>query len=313
MALKKMKSLKSKKLTRIELDPTKQSGTRRRAMGNIRRRLLGAKREVQALVKSLPSTLVANRTTYEYKLDDLRMQTVDIRIREIINKWFETQTDGRPARFFMNPYMSASYSMGTEDSVVRTAMLAAPAGYSTADISQLDVEQIFKSGIYQRRVELVYGRTFNEMKGFSGDTATDLARVLSQVVTDGDSPRVAQKIIAERFGVADSRAAKIARTEINRAYTVARAEQADDTKKRLGIDVRMIHRSSLLPTTRVKHANRHGEVFTIQEQNDWWSEGANRINCYCSTSEVVFSKDGKPFDGGSIAKMQAQKKGWAKG
>jgi hypothetical protein len=307
------KPLKSniKKFTRIELDPTKQAGTRRRAMANIRRKLLGAKREVQALVKSLPATLVTNRTEYIYELDDIRMQTVDIRIREIINKWFETQTDGRPARFFMNPYISASYSMGTEDSVVRTAMLAGQAGYSTADISQLEVEQIFKSGIYERRVALVFGRTFNEMKGFSGDTATDLARVLSQVVTDGDSPRVAQKLIAQRFNVADSRAERISRTEINRAYTVSRAEQADDTSKRLGIDVRMIHRSSLLPTTRVKHAARHGTVHTIQDQNDWWSTNGNRINCYCSTSEVVYSKDGKPFDGGSITKMLEQKKGWA--
>jgi hypothetical protein len=303
--------LNAKKFTRIELDPTKQAGTRRRAMANIRRKLLGAKREVQALISDLPATLVTNRTQYTYELDDLRVQTVDIRIREIINKWFETQTDGRPARFFMNPYMATSYSMGTEDSVTRTAILAGQAGYSTADISQLDVERIFQSGIYERRVALVFGRTFNEMKGFSGDTATDLARVLSQVVTDGDSPRVAQKLIAQRFKVADSRAERISRTEINRAYTVARAEQADDTQKRLGIDVRMIHRSSLLPTTRVKHAARHGTVHTIQEQNDWWSTNGNRINCYCSTSEVVFSKDGKPFDGGSIAKMLEQKKGWA--
>ena len=300
------------KPTRLDLDPTKQSGTRRRAMANIRRKLLGAKREVQALVKSLPSTLVSNIATYTYELDDFRLQTVDERIRDIINKWFETQTDDRPARFFMNPYMLASYSTGTEDSVIRTAMLAGQAGYSTADVSQLDVQKIFETGIYERRVALVYGRTFNEMKGFSGTTATDLARVLSQVVTDGASPRVAQKLIKERFDVADSRADRIARTEINRAYTVARAEQADDTQKRLGIDVRMIHRSSLLPTTRVKHAERHGTVHTIQEQNDWWSQGANRINCYCSTSEVVFSKSGKPFDSGAIDKMLKQKQGWAK-
>ena len=91
-----MKMIKLKingiKPTRLDLDPTKQSGTRRRAMANIRRKLLNAKREVQALVKSLPSTLVANRTTYTYELDDFRLQTVDERIRDIINKWFETMT-----------------------------------------------------------------------------------------------------------------------------------------------------------------------------------------------------------------------------
>ena len=298
------------KITRIERDPTKQAGTRRRVMANIRRRLKGAYIDVRTLINDLPAEIVTNKVSYTYDLDDLRMMTIDQRIREIINTWFETQTDGKPARFFFDPYIGASYAMGTEDSIDRTARLAAMAAYSTADLSQLDVEQIYSSGIYRRRVELVFGRVFNEMKGFSGDTATDLARVLSQVVANGDSPRVAQKLIRDRFRVADSRAERIARTEINRAYNVARSEQAEDTSVRLGIDVRLVHRSSLVPSTRVLHAQRHGNVYTKAEQREWWDTGSNRINCLCSVSEIVYDKDGKPFDDGIIKKMKAQKKVW---
>ena len=298
------------KITRIERDPTKQAGNRRRVMANIRRRLKGAYGDVKALISELPATPVTNKVTYTYELDDFRVQTIDQRIREIINFWFETQEDGKPARFFFDPYMTAAYAMGTEDSIDRTTPLAMMAGYSTADLSQLEVEQIYSSGIYQRRVQLVYGRVFNEMKGFSGNTATDLARVLSQVVADGDSPRRAQKLIRERFSVADSRAERIARTEINRAYNVARSEQAEDTSVRLGIDVRLIHRSSLGASTRFSHAQRHGNVYTKAEQREWWDTGSNRINCLCSVSEIVYDKNGEPFDSGAIKKMKEQKKRW---
>ena len=298
------------KITQIQRDPTKQAGTRRRAMANVRRRLKGAYDDVRALISDLPATLVTNEVSYSYELDDFRVQNIDIRIREIINFWFETQTDGKPARFFFDPYMSASYMMGTEDSIDRTMPLAMTAGYSTAELSQLDVEQIYSSGIYQRRVQLVYGRMFNEMKGFSGNTATDLARILSQVVADGDSPRKAQRMIRDRFKVADSRAERIARTEINRAYNVARSEQAEDTSVRLGIDVRFIHRSSLGASTRFSHAQRHGNVYTKAEQREWWDTGSNRINCLCSVSEIVYDKNGEPFDSGAIKKMKEQKKRW---
>jgi hypothetical protein len=298
------------KITRIERDPTKQAGTRRRFMANIRRRLKGAYVDVRELISELPGEIVNNKVSYVYELDDSRVQNIDERIREIINFWFQTQTNGKPARFFFDPYIGASYAMGTADSIDRTERLAGIAGYSTADLSQLDVEQIYSSGIYRRRVELVFGRAFNEMKGFSGDTATDLARVLSKVVANGDSPREAQRLIRERFRVADSRAERISRTEINRAYNIARSEQAEDTSERLGIDVRLIHRSSLVPTTRILHAARHGNVYTKAEQREWWDTGSNRINCLCSVSEIVFDEDGKPFDDGIIKKMKEQKKLW---
>lgn len=41
------------------------------------------------------------------------------------------------------------------------------------------------------------------------------------------------------------------------------------------------HLSALLPTTRPHHAARHGKIYTVQDQRNWWADGANRINCYC--------------------------------
>ena len=299
------------KASRIDKDPTKQSGNRRRAMTDINKRLNGAYRDVIALYTSMPKEFVANRVTYRYLLDDFRLQSTDERIRQIINDWFDTATDTRPPNFWFNRYIGFAYDMGTKDSADRIALLGMQAGVlGDFELSQLDIENIYQQPLYRRRIELVYGRAFNEMKGFSGTTATDLARILSQVVADGRSPRDAQRMIKKRFSVARSRAERIARTEINRSYNVARSENNEDIKRRLEIDIRVAHRSSLVPTTRLTHGARHGKIYSMQDQQDWWDEGANRINCLCSTTEVVFDKKGKPFDNGLVPRMEKQRKSW---
>lgn len=302
------------KASRIDKDPTKQAGNRRRSVTDINRRLLGAYRQVLDLYKDLPKEFVSNKTTYRYLLDDFRLQSVDERIRQIINDWFDTSTDTRPPNFWFNRYVGFAYDMGTSDSTDRLSLLGQQAGiFSDYELSQLDVEQIYQQPLYKRRIELVYGRAFNEMKGFSGNTATDLARVLSQVVADGRSPRDAQRMIKSRFGVARSRAERIARTEINRSYNVARHENNKELSKRLEIDMRVAHRSSLVPTTRLTHGARHGNIYTLEEQQEWWDQGSNRINCLCSTTEVVFDKEGKPLSNGLVDKMKKQRKQWFPG
>jgi len=59
--------------------------------------------------------------------------------------------------------------------------------------------------------------------------------------------------------------------------------------------------------TRKTHGLRHGTIHTIEDQAAWWDEGTNRINCLCSSTEVVLNKEGKPFDGGLIPKFESQR------
>lgn len=287
-------------------DPTKQAGNRRRCMAEWRKRLAGAQSDVLALVGSVPA-IVVNKKVYTWDVSGSRLETVDDRIREVIDFWFQTQTSDRPARNFFSTYTGEAARAASADSVNNTLLLSSQF-LNSGQLSQLSVEQMFLSDYYRRRIELVYSRSFNEMKGFSGTTATDLARVLSQVVTDGDSPRRAQKLIRDRFNVADSRAERIARTEINRAYTVSRTEQADENAEELGITIMVMHRSSLIPDrTRAWHAARHGNLYTTEDQSLWWDGGSNRISCLCSISEVPLDEDGQPHDRGLIDRMKKQK------
>jgi len=295
--------------SRSDADPTRQAGNRRKAIADLKRRLNSAKREVLDVFSSVP---VTNRVTYIYEIDPSQLLTVDDRIRQIINYWLETQSEDKPARYFFDAYGTRAATMGVGDSAARVAPQLEIAGFSTATLSQLEIENIIMGSAYRRVIELIHARAFNEMKGFVGDTARDLSRVLSQVVLDGRSPREAQRQIIKQFDQSIVRAERIARTEINRAYNVARNEQNKDVKNRLDINLVVAHRSALLPNgrTRKSHGERHGKMFTMQEQDDWWAEGANRINCYCGVIEVVLDKNGKPFDQGLIDKMEKQRKAW---
>jgi len=311
-------NLQTNKRQSVIVDPTRQAGNRRRAIGDLNKRLRMAMGQVKALVDSIPvrlsvqNSLKANRNTYVWEMSAERQSQVDIRIRQIIDYWMQTQTPERPARWFFNTYIDNAVTPATADAVNNVKLLS-QGMVSSAQLDAVTIQSIFLQPQYRDVIGNIYGRVFNEMSGFSGETATDLARVLSESVMLGESARKAKSRIAQRFSVASSRAERIARTEINRAYTVARTKTAQIVAKDLDITVNVIHRSSLMPTTRSWHASRHGKIYTPQEQDDWWSEGANRINCLCSIGEVVVGKDGKPRSRGLIEKLEKQRKAWAGG
>lgn len=170
------------------------------------------------------------------------------------------------------------------------------------------VTQVLMSDPWQRRAALVGSRVFEEMKGFEGDTGRDLARVLRQAVQDGLNPRDVVGTIKERFGVAESRAKRIATTEISGALRRARWDEAQDAETRLGIRVRLMWVSALRPTTRLWHASRHGLIYTVQEVREFYAVNANSIACYCSQIETLVDKDGKPVVTRAQDRLLKQKK-----
>lgn len=170
------------------------------------------------------------------------------------------------------------------------------------------VTQVLMSDPWQRRAALVGSRVFEEMKGFEGDTGVDLARVLRQAVQDGINPRDVVGTIKERFGVAESRAKRIATTEISGALRRARWDEAQDAESRLGIRVRLMWVSALRPTTRLWHASRHGNLYTIQEVREFYAVNGNQIHCYCNQIETLVDKEGKPVVTRAQDRLLKQKK-----
>lgn len=122
------------------------------------------------------------------------------------------------------------------------------------------------------------------------------------------NPRVIAKSLAEDVNGQLWRAERIARTEIGNALRQARMDESDQAARDLGVRTLEMHVSALSPSSRATHIARHGRLFTTQEQRAWWSEGANSIQCKCSTVSILVDSDGAPETPGVVTRALEVKK-----
>ncbi len=268
-------------------NPAGQVRRFRRVAGDLKRHNRGVQEwlieQVEAIsvdaieVTTNDARYAINERVYEYQIDAEELRRI---IRELQRRTGEAPTDEVIAT------VRQTYQEGTG--------LAVEALRGLTDEYTRELTAVLQSQPWLRRVALIESRVFETMEGFTGDTGRDLARVLSEAVEIGQSPMELKKTIRRRFGVSDTRAERIARSEITQAYRRGRLDEAEDARERLGIRTMMVHMSALAPTTRADHAARHGNLYTPQEAREWWARDANSINCRCSVTEVLVNEDGQP-------------------
>lgn len=276
--------------TRLEKDPTLQAGNRRDAKVAISKRIRGIREPVLQILDSFPvQRIEVNKSRYEYRANPDRIATL---FDELLAYFYEAlELNGRGG-WFLNQYLGSAWQDGTVRAFTRLKTLAESAAPSRAEAMNLD--SVLSSPEYAQRFDIISARAFENMKGFAGQAASELGGILGRGVAQGQSPRTIARDIRRQFEQLEGyRALRIARTEVNNAFTEARYEQTKDVRDRLGLEVRQMHVSALVPNTRASHAARHGNLYTLEQQRDWWNEGSNKINCLCSTVEVVFV-DGEP-------------------
>lgn len=235
--------------------------------------------------------ITANVTRYEYLID---VGTLEDIIREFRQKYRQSFGDAVVAEAVQG------YEAGTANAVTNLSGLT--------DDYKRTIQSVFVGQPYQSRVAFVRSRVFELMQGFQGEAAAELSRVLGDVVENGFSVSKAMKMIRSSFESDKVRAERIARTEITGALRRGRWDEAQDAQERLGVRTKLLHLSALLETSRHNHISRHGDVFTIGEVREWYSIGANAINCRCSQVEVLVDENGKPISDRSIKKALEVKK-----
>ena len=164
-------------------------------------------------------------------------------------------------------------------------------------------------------LQLVYSRVFNEMKGLSDSMKTDLSETLTRGMASGFGIREITSDIKKRVNVGFSRAQRIARTEILQAYRTAQRARTKEINETVYDDSPFIMRqlwfSALAATSRPWHVSRHGNVYTQQEVEAFYSERGNSINCLCSQSPVLVErKTGEAVNQDLIKRMKKQKERW---
>jgi SPP1 gp7 family putative phage head morphogenesis protein len=174
------------------------------------------------------------------------------------------------------------------------------------------ITSVLSSEPYLRRSALVGARVFEEMEGFAGKSAADLARILMTGIEQGRNPRIVAREIRDQFGITKRRAETIARTEITGALRRGRLDEEKDAQDRLGIKTGMLWQSALSPTTRDDHAKRHGNIYTTDEIEAFYSRDGNGINCKSSFSAVLLDDDGRPISDKLVERMAARREAYLK-
>lgn len=241
-------------------------------------------------VNASPDAPIAvNASVYQYLIDTFQLGAIVSELRTRLNATAE-------------PVVSrvvSGYEIGTAAEVKAL-------GAITTDYTRT-ITQVLASDPWQRRVALVRARVFEEMQGFGAEVATDLGRVLSNGIEGGFNPLTVADDINKRFGVSQSRAERIARTEITGALRRARWDEAEDAAINVGVRTKQMHLSALSPTTRETHARRHGNLYSVQEVREWYSQDGNAINCKCSQVPVLVDSDGKPVIDRQVKRAKVQK------
>lgn len=294
-------------LPRSPSDPTDTDALERGAMADMRRRLRAIRAAYIDALESIPreegppvtNGLATNAPRrYVYQLDAATLNyvlggaasTTELLLLE----------GGADDVWIFRGYVSTAYQRGTAQqfaNLSRQSRAYAAEAHSLANIIQ--------SEPYRRRLALVAAREFEEMKGLAGGIQANLSRVLTDGMGRGQNPLEIARRITAQTGIEEHRARRIARTEITTALRRARMDEAEDAAERYGLENREMHFSALSPTTRISHAERHGKLFTVEQQRQWWSEDGNSINCKCTTISVLVDETGAPMSPDIVERARA--------
>ena len=278
-------------------DPTQTAGNRKRVIDWMWRQAKGALSDIKKYADSIPRERITiqdapvnnkSQSVYTY---DLNGYDPYLTIDEIINKWFDTTDPTPPREWFFGLEVDHVTRRGTVTEAERINTLA-----EMADLGpQYQVQQILLSDPYRERIRRVRQRVFEEMKGFTGDTANDLARALSNEMAAGSGINEVKRKLAKRFNVKMSRAETIARTELGKAHRDTRRDMTKDSRDRLKLDTFEQWISAMSPTSRTSHMKRNLEFYTPEENEAFYlspkSQGGY-INCLCVQQTVIRTKDG---------------------
>lgn len=299
-------------------DPASQFPNLRKANKQLIDRYSRIKKAMRLYIKELDKRIVTN-VKYEYLIDAQKYDEIDIFIQQLLN---EELLDNRAGTFtrswWYNDNTSQAYEDATED-IIKSAHSITPPEVGVAlynEVQSISPESRFMSRAFQNRLALIHSRTFNQMKGLTDSSKTDLAEVLARGMSDGIGVQELSRNVADRVDVSYSRAKGIVRTEILNAYRTATSAETDSLNEDVygysDWDMASLWFSALAPTSRSWHISRHGQVYTTDEIRAFYAVKGNPNNCLCSQSAVLRNKKtGEVLQQALLNRMKAQKEAYA--
>lgn len=287
-------------------DPTGQRVNRARTTRRLSAKLEIARREIMALFRRVPRSrhqvkkiVNESQVVYDYDLTPEQSEALQADIRRIIDEQLlETRGDTMPPSWWYQPEVELPTRQGTLEELIQFNQLIALAitlgmtGVGGIPPQRITPEMVLSSRQYLSALRNVYMENFQVIKTLSDQTASQTIRVINTGIRVGSTPTDIAKDITKRFGVAKSNAKRISETEVNRAYNDAKMRATKTAGDISGLRSAVRHISALTATTRKTHADRHGKIYTVEQQTAWWDSDANRIYCKCDVQSVILDSHG---------------------
>lgn len=258
----------------LRLDPTRTTALRGRYIAAMRRRFmvvahavydLVGKRDVLGLAPPGPLKLNIEAGEWRFETDSRKVGLFLAWLQEQIDNGI-LETVGDVGDTWPVEYVLSAYKVGVVRAFTDTLPAAAvgnPAFYAGTKAQFL--QEAFASPVAVSKLQLLFTRNFEQLRGITADMSAKMARVLTEGLARGDHPYdVAKALVKTIDGISRQRAEKLARTEIIYAH----AEGQLDSFERLGLEeVGLAAEWSTAGDERVcpRCAAEEGKIYSIRE------------------------------------------------
>ncbi|KAB8313002.1 phage head morphogenesis protein [Erwinia endophytica] len=242
-----------------------------------------------------------NAGTYIYDMTAAQLADLLQRVQMILDN---NLLDGGSNNLWSLEYIIAEYERGTHQAFTNLSV------QSPIYEQQTTLTQLLSRPAYLNQIAATSVSTYSDWRLESDKARGDLANVISDAVGRGINPSETAEIVSKRLDVSMSRAKNMAQTEQVGALRKAQRLETEWSRERLGLNTAMIHLSALKPTSRSWHVARHGHIYTPEKVEEWYAEGGNRYNCYCSQIPVILDDDGKVVNPGMVERLAKERAAW---
>lgn len=276
----------------------------RRAVAEINVRFAALAAEVLAAFDRVPVYARNDASSVLYGLTPEQMAQLSGELQASLDAYV-ARNGADVYRFWWSPYVAEASQLGTAQAAANLANL------SPVYAAARNLQTIMFSEQYRNRVGIAQTKSYEHWSGQSAQIRAELAQIIGSAVADGRPPREVKGLIRDRLDVSASKARQFAQSDITDSLRQARWAEDDAATEELGLDLRELWTSALLPTTRHTHAARHGKVYTTEECRAFYAKDGNRMNCHCSSTTCLIDASGKPIlTDGLKKKMKQELKDW---
>jgi SPP1 gp7 family putative phage head morphogenesis protein len=238
---KKKPTTNRRKPNPLRIDPTRTATIRRQFIASLKRQFARLKVAIMnKIVKedALDLTTLFSVTTHNKAW---KFHTSPEKI-EAFQKWLSQQlgdtVTGKSQEVLWKAYIQSGYMKGIARSFDDTRGNTTKALADTRDkmdfyngIREEFLRSSFSQPVAVEKVQLLAGRSFDDLENITDDMSTRMSRVLVDGLVEGNSPREVGRALSSEVDLGLSRSTAIARTEIIRAH----AEGQLDSLERMGI------------------------------------------------------------------------------